>query len=91
MYRNAEGILPRHLVQEIQKYIEGQEIYIPKRDESRVGWGESNGTRAYLAERNSRILSAYQDGASVEQLMLQYHLGYDSIRKILQKARRRAV
>lgn len=88
MYRNAEGILPKHLLQEIQKYVEGQEIYIPKRDQARLGWGESNGTRAALAERNQSILLAYEDGYSIDRLMAEYHLGYDSIRKILQKARR---
>ncbi|MGE5550155.1 MAG: CD3324 family protein [Bacteroidota bacterium] len=88
MYRNAEGILPRNLLQEIQKYVEGQEIYIPKRLQARMAWGESNGTRAALAERNQAILRAYLDGDDISQLMAQYHLGYDSIRKILRKTRR---
>jgi len=88
MYRNAEEILPDHLLREIQKYIDGQEIYIPKRSETRVGWGESNGTRAFLAERNWTIFRTYQDGANIDQLMSMFHLSYDSIRKIVQKTRR---
>ena len=88
MYLNAEEIIPRHLLREIQKYIEGQEIYIPKRSQARMGWGESNGTRAALAERNRAILQDYMSGADIDRLMASYHLGYDSIRKILQKARK---
>ncbi|MGE5529487.1 MAG: CD3324 family protein [Patescibacteria group bacterium] len=88
MYRNAERILPRALLQEIQKYVQGQEIYIPRCSETRLGWGELNGTRAFLAERNWSILRNYQEGASIEQLMGEYHLSYDSIRKIVQRAKR---
>ncbi len=88
MYRNAELILPCDLLREVQKYVEGQEIYIPKRSQTRLGWGEMNGTRAFLTERNRSILHAYQRGASIDQLMAEYHLGYDSVRKILRKARR---
>lgn len=88
MYRNAGLILPPHLLREIQKYIEGQEIYIPKRAQTRLGWGAVNGTRAYLAERNRSIYLSHQNGADITQLMRDYHLGYDSVRKILQRERR---
>lgn len=88
MYRNAEYILPPRLLREVQQYVEGQEIYIPKRAQAKLGWGEMNGTRDYLRERNQAIFRAHLDGANIAQLMREYHLGYDSIRKILQKARR---
>ncbi len=30
MYTNAEEILPEELLRQVQEYIQGQEIYIPK-------------------------------------------------------------
>lgn len=88
MYRRAEDVLPTSLLREIQKYVQGEEIYIPKRPESHLGWGEANGTREQLARRNQAIARKYAAGASISQLMDEYHLSYDSIRKIVRQHRR---
>jgi hypothetical protein len=42
-YVNAKQILPESLIQEIQKYVKGQHIYIPQTD--RQEWGTSTGVR----------------------------------------------
>lgn len=88
MYRNATNILPRILLEQIQEYVQGQEIYIPKRSQTRLGWGEGNGTRKQLDKRNRTIVFRYMQGESIESLMHQYHLSYDSIRKIVRKGRK---
>ena len=44
-YVNAEDVLPKKLVEEIQKYIDGQLIYIPRKNENTLSWGEKNGTK----------------------------------------------
>ena len=54
-YINAENVLPRKLVEEIQKYVDGQLLYIPRKNGSTLSWGEKNGTKEKLAERNQTI------------------------------------
>ena len=82
-YRNAEEILPARLVAEIQKYVQGTQLYIPKQSGKRMGWGERNGQRRLLSQRNREIRNRYRQGCDIELLMSEYHLGYESIRKII--------
>ena len=44
-YVNASDILPKCLVDEIQKYIDGQILYIPRKGENTLSWGEKSGTK----------------------------------------------
>ncbi|HWI50977.1 MAG TPA: CD3324 family protein [Symbiobacteriaceae bacterium] len=85
-YVNAAKILPAHLLEALQRYAAGQQLYVP-RPEERLGWGERSGTREALRARNDAICQRRAEGASVEELMAEFHLGYDSIRKILQRSR----
>lgn len=85
----AEMLLPPELLNEIQKYVQGREIYIPKATENYARWGERSGIRADLAERNRDIVRHHINGAGVEELMAQFHLSYDSIRKIIRNGNRR--
>ncbi len=39
-YINAIDFLPDTLIQEIQNYVQGTQIYIPMKENQRVGWGE---------------------------------------------------
>lgn len=89
MYTNAEDILPIELLKQVQEYIQGKEIYIPKCDEERLGWGEKNGARAELKERNYDIIRRYRAGVPIPILMDEFHLSYDSIRKIVRKTKHR--
>ncbi len=82
-YRNARHILPMEVLQLVQEYVDGVEIYIPRKGENRCAWGERTGTREDLRRRNQDIQSLYRRGTSIDELMEQYHLGYDSIRKII--------
>lgn len=89
MYVNAKRVLPKHLLREIQKYVQGVEVYIPQKPEARMGWGERNGTRKQIIERNNEIISRFRKGESIHSLMEKYHLGYDSIRKIVSPYRKK--
>lgn len=84
-YKNGKDILPAELLVELQKYIQGELIYIPKEGNKRKAWGESNGTRASLQKRNYEIYKLYKSGVKVQQLVETYNLSEDSIRKILLK------
>jgi len=85
-YKNGKNILPPDLLKELQKYVQGEIIYVPRLSESRAGWGKVNGTRLFMDERNFEIYSMYKNGLTIEQLMERYHLSDDSIRRIVCKA-----
>ena len=51
-YMNAEDVLPKVLIKEIQEYIDGQLIYIPRKNENILSWGEKNGTKEKLGVDN---------------------------------------
>ena len=82
-YRNAKEILPADLLEEIQRYVKGEIIYIPKQDEEKIKWGIKNGSRKKYDKRNSDIKDLKEGGMTVEELARAYYLSADSIRKIL--------
>lgn len=84
-YRNAREVLPERLLEEIQKYLEGEIIYIPRSDKKRAAWGALNGTRMAIDVRNSEIYNLYRNGTEIEAIGRIYSLSEDSIRKILLK------
>lgn len=85
-YKKAENILPDSLLKEIQKYVSGEMLYIPSPEGSRKAWGENTGTKNYLQDRNKIIRSKYREGLSIGELVEEYSLSYDSIRKIIYSA-----
>ncbi|ADL50059.1 CD3324 family protein [Clostridium cellulovorans] len=47
-YVKAETILPNNLIKELQKYIQGEYVYIPAQSDTRKKWGEKSGNRTYI-------------------------------------------
>ena len=82
-YRNAKEILPAKLLEEIQRYINGEIIYIPKQDEEKIKWGIKNGSRKKYDKRNNDIKALKNGGMTVDEIARAYYLSADSIRKIL--------
>ena len=82
-YVNAEDVLPKILVEEIQKYVDGQLIYIPRMNENLLSWGEKNGTKEKLAERNQTIVNRYYSGQTITQLSKVYFLSEKRIQGII--------
>jgi len=87
-YLNADGVLPPELLSEIQKYVQGALVYVPRQGTERLGWGHKNGTRDELDRRNAAIREAKACGHTIDQLADQYCLSTDGIRKILYCAQR---
>jgi len=87
IYKNGKDVLPPSLLKELQKYVNGELVYVPKPNEKRARWGEVSGTRKLLAERNRDICRLYADGKTVAELERLYHLSGESIRKIIMKSR----
>lgn len=84
IYRNATEVLPPELVEQLQRYVQGVQIYVPIKGEP-AGWGEKSGTRRQLAQRNAEIRRCYAAGEAVEALAERYFLTCDSVRKILRR------
>lgn len=82
-YIKAEEILPKQLIREIQQYVDGVYIYIPRKPGGRHPWGQETDYKAELRERNSRICRDHDAGAGVTELCRRYHLSEKSIRRIL--------
>lgn len=82
-YKNANDILPPELVQEIQKYLKGELLYIPNGESPRKKWGECSGIRKELLHRNQEIKLRYTKGHSFEQLSSDYALSVETIKKIV--------
>ncbi|WP_127529491.1 CD3324 family protein [Paenibacillus kobensis] len=82
-YMNADMILPEELLKEVQKYVNGGMIYVPKCEGTRKGWGENTGGRRLIQLRNVDIRQQFAQGATIPQLMERYYLSCDSIKKIV--------
>jgi Mor family transcriptional regulator len=83
-YKKASDILPDELLREVQKYITGEALYIPK-DKERKKWGEGSGARKFFMQRNEEIKLKFFHKASIEELAEDYHLSVETIRKIVYK------
>lgn len=86
-YKNGKEVFPPSLLKEVQKHIQGEIIYIPKKNNQRAGWGEMSGSRQLLAQRNEEIYQLYKNGWSFEELEQKFNLSIESIRKIVYKTR----
>lgn len=84
-YVKAEDVLPKHLVEEIQKYVDGKLLYIPRKNENSFSWGEKSGTKEKLAKRNQTIAERHNMGETVETLSREYFLSEKRIRGILRE------
>lgn len=82
-YRNGKDILPQTLLEQLQEYVQGELVYIPRQESQRAGWGAVNGARLMIRARNMEICRLYEEGNTVGELMELYHLSEDSIRKVL--------
>ena len=79
-YINANDILPMELINEIQKYVQGVNLYIPKIPEKK----KTDSSYKYeLYERNKEIYELFQSGKKVSELAKMYYLSDKSIYRIL--------
>ncbi len=84
-YIKAEDVLPQSIIEIIQQYIDGENIYIPKKEGSRVGWGTKTGTKNELCQRNALIYQEYLSGEKVSVLASRYYLSDKSIQRIIRE------
>lgn len=82
-YTNARTVLPDHLIEMIQQYIDGDTLYIPRKCEHKKGWGELSGSRALLDQRNRDLYKKYREGDSIHDLSNEYFLSTKSVQRIV--------
>jgi len=79
-YINAAEILPEKLLKEIQTYMDGGVLYIPK-SSAKKGWGSVSGSRKFYQKRNKEIQFLFENGYSIETLSKQYGLAHSTLKK----------
>ena len=82
-YKKANDILPHALLHAIQQYIDGEYIYIPRKEGEKLAWGTRTETRKNRQARNREIRTRRLAGYSVAELAEQYFLSAKTIYKII--------
>lgn len=85
-YKNGD-ILPAHLLKAIQKYVDGEYIYIPRKPGSRNLPDKESKARKYTLERNTEIFNKHSNGFTVKELSREYYLSPKTIYGIIAKVR----
>lgn len=86
-YVKAADVLPQELIDLIQTYIDGEYIYVPRKERNRKAWGAKTGSKEATHARNLEIYRAYTGGLSISGLSERYYLSPKSIQKIIAQYR----
>lgn len=89
-YKKAEDVLPQEVIELIQKYVDGQCIYIHRIENKRKSWGSDTDIRRELSERNRKIYYDFLSGMMVSELAARYFLSIKSIQRIVLKMKNTA-
>ncbi len=87
-YIKATDVLPEELLELIQKYVEGEYIYIPRKECNKRNWGEITKSKKDTNARNTEIYEKYKEGITTKVLSEMYYLSSKSIQKIVLKIKR---
>lgn len=87
-YTNADKLLPRALLLEVQRYVDGAYLYVPRKDEKKRPWGGKTGIREALQARNREIAAKRSMGRTVAELSAEYFLSDKTISRIVALAKR---
>lgn len=79
-YINANIVLPKELIKEIQKYVDGINLYIPKVPEAKSA---CSSYKQEISKRNQEIYEMSLQGEKVSKLAAKYFLSEKSIYRIL--------
>lgn len=90
-YIKAEELLPVELIELIQQYADGVNIYIPRKQDNRVKWGSKTSYKNELQDRNRFIYQGYLSGVTVSELAGTYYLSEKSIQRIIRQEKMRKV
>lgn len=86
-YVKAQDVLPEEFIKILQEYADGKYLYIPKKHDAHMGWGEKSGIKNSLKERNTKIYEQYLKGKTINELAQEFFLSDKSIRRIITQER----
>ncbi len=75
-YISAKDVLPMEIIKQIQYYVDGQIIYIPKSEPKKKGRKVDILAKRELSIRNTNIYMEYISGISIKQLSQKYSKNY---------------
>ena len=75
--------MPPQLLQELQKHVQGETIYIPKTN--RTSWGAGTGAKTFFTQRNADIRNKFSSGMNLETLSEEHSISEDAVKKIIYK------
>ncbi len=84
-YIRAEEILPIEIIELIQQYVDGKNIYIPRKSAHRQAWGAGTQVKQELLRRNEQIYKDYLAGSKASELACKYYMSEKSIQRIIRK------
>lgn len=84
-YLNGKTVFPKDLLAAIQEYIDGEYIYIPRKEANRREWGTSCNSKQYTLNRNQAIYQRYLSGVLAEALANEYCLSVKTIYGVVAK------
>jgi Mor family transcriptional regulator len=82
-YIKGNNVLPEEMIKAIQEYVDGEFVYIPRKNDNQKVWGEKSGTKDMLKNRNTEIFQKHNEGMSITKLAQMYYLSEQSIRRII--------
>lgn len=82
-YVKAIDVLPDEVLALIQNYVDGEYIYIPRKENNKKSWGENTNSKKEIHIRNSKIYEDYKRGIKVKDLAEKYFLSDKSIQRIV--------
>ena len=82
-YVKAVDVLPDEILELIQNYVDGEYIYIPRKEDNKKSWGENTDYRKEIEKRNSMIYEEYKTGVKIKILAEKYFLSEKSIQRIV--------
>ena len=84
-YKKATHVLPKELLEEVQEYVDGTYLYIPRATEKKKEWGSATATRNELERRNEAIYRGYLAGVRTKELADRHYLSPKSIQRIIRQ------
>ena len=73
-YVRAREVIPEKLLKQIQEYVDGEYLYIPRKDTEKRSWGEKSRAREELDRRNEEIYRQWRQGMAVKELAARHYL-----------------
>ena len=87
-YVKAQDVLPEKLLDQLQQYVDGAYLYVPRKEENRLSWGDRTQSKRETRERNREIYRRYASGEPTAKLAEDFFLTEKTIRRIILEERK---